>query len=176
MKKLLQEYEDIALSNVDILKLLDGKANIVLYPQLHHFKNIDQLLEPFGACLLLFEAKPKYGHWTCIFKLDDNSIEFFNPYGGYPDDALKYIPFQFRQVTNQNHTYLSYLLYKSHYDLNYNEYKFQKVSKNIRTCGRHCVVRLLFRWMTLEQYHEFLHDLSIIMNMNYDEIVTYLTE
>ncbi len=175
LKKIIRKYEDIALSNYDILKLIDGKANIVLYPNLYKYDNIDDILEPYGAFVLLFEARPKYGHWTCIFKLDDDTLEFFNPYGGYPDDTLKYIPENFSKQTYQNHTYLTQLLLRSPYNLTYNEYRFQQMGKNIRTCGRHCVTRLLYRWMSLEEYYEFLKGLAKMFDINFDQIVTILT-
>ncbi len=84
--KILKAYEDIALSNTDITNLLNGKVNIVLYPDLYRYRSIDEVMGPFQACILLFEAKPSYGHWCAIFKTDLNTVEFFNPYGGYPDD------------------------------------------------------------------------------------------
>jgi len=175
LSNIIKKYEDIALSNYDILKLLNGKANIVVYPNLYKYDNIEQLLEPYGALILLFEAKPKYGHWTCVFKLDNDTLEFFNPYGGYPDDSLRYIPEEFKSITNQNHSYLTRLLIDSPYNLTYNEYQFQKVGKDIRTCGRHCVVRLLCRWMDLYEYYNFMEQLSNVLNMNFDGVVTVLT-
>jgi len=174
-KRVLKKYEDVALSNIDILKLLDYKANIVLYPELFKYRHIDELLEPYGAFILLFEIRPKYGHWTCVFKVDDNTLEFFNPYGGYPDDSLEYIPDEFREKSHQDHTYLTYLLLTSPYDLTYNEYAFQQEGRNIRTCGRHCVVRVLCRSMDLDTYYRFLKAISEHYNLSFDEIVTWLT-
>ena len=78
-KKTLQHYEDIALSNYDIIKLLDRRVKIVLYPDLHKYSHIDEVLGDYDACILLFEARPKYGHWCAIFKQTDNNLEFFNP-------------------------------------------------------------------------------------------------
>lgn len=175
ISNIIKKYEDVALSNKDILCLLNDKANIVLYPNLYKYNNIDELLQPYGAFVLLFEAKPKYGHWTCVFKVDNRTLEFFNPYGGFPDDALERIPQDFSLVSNQNHTYLSKLFIESPYNLTYNQYPFQKEEEDIRTCGRHCVVRLLCRQMTLDGYYVFMRQLSQILNMDFDEIVTILT-
>ena len=172
---IIKKYENVALSNIDILQLLDNKANIVLYPKLYRFKNIDQILEPYEAFVLLFEAKPKYGHWTCIFKVNNNTLEFFNPYGGWPDDSLSYISTHFREKTHQDHTYLSELLLNSNYQLTYNQYKFQEAEDDIKTCGRHCVMRLIYRHLTLDQYYSFLVKCSKILNMNFDELVTLFT-
>lgn len=168
-KDIINKYEDIALSNFEILELVDGKANFVLYPELINYSSIDEILEPYGACFLLFEAKPRYGHWCCLFKLDDNTIEFFNPYGGYPDDSLNLIPLHFRMVSNQYYPYLSWLMINSKYDLTYNEHKFQKRAKNTKTCGRWCATRILFRNISLKDFTK------LFKNKNGDKIVTLLT-
>lgn len=172
---ILKKYEDIALSNKDILKKIDNMANIILYPDLHKYKTLDDILEPYGACVLLFEAKPKYGHWCCIFKVNDKLVEFFNPYGGYPDDSLGYISVNYKKRSHQMHTYLSYLMYMSPYFLSFNQYKFQKNSPNVRTCGRHVVVRLLHRNLSLQKYIRFLNKKCIEYNTDYDGVVTLLT-
>jgi hypothetical protein len=171
----IKHYEDIALSNTDILSLLHGKASIVLYPNLYKYNNIDDILGPYGACVLLFEAKPSYGHWVCIFKINETTLEFFNPYGGFPDDSLNYIPDDFKALSHQNYPILSKLLLISSYELTYNEHQFQQKNKDIRTCGRHCVVRLLHRHLSLEEYVDFLNNACQKFNLNYDGIVTLLT-
>lgn len=166
---ILKYYKDISLSDKDVLELIDGKANLILYPDLIKYNSIDQILDPYGACILLFEAKPKYGHWVCLFKLDNGMIEFFNPYGGYPDDGLNFIPMHFRKISNQYYPYLSELLLKSSYELSYNEHKFQKLDKGTKTCGRWCAIRLLCRHMSLEQFTK------IFKNKYGDDLVTLLT-
>lgn len=174
-ENIIKYYENIALSNRDILKLLKGKANIVIYPNLHYYKNIDEVLGKYGACILLFEARKDYGHWCCIFKINNNTLEFFNPYGGYPDDSLKHIPLHFRIKSNQYVPYLSILMLKSSYELTYNEFTFQKKGYDIKTCGRHCVSRLLLRNLSIYQYHDLLNNLSKKFNIDYDTIVTLLS-
>lgn len=173
--KELKYYEDIALSNFDILKLLDHKCNIILYPDLHKYNTIDDILNPYGACVLLFEAKPKYGHWVCLIK-KGNEVEFFNSYGGFPDDSLKYIPKQFAEQSNQNIPYLSLLLFESPYKLYYNEFQFQKHKKDIKTCGRHCVVRVLNKDIDIYEYKDLLDKLCEKYHTDYDGIVTILTK
>ncbi len=175
MYNIIKKYEDVALSNTDIFELLGGKVHIAMYPDLHNYENIDQLLGKYGACILLFEAKPQYGHWVLIFKLDSTTIEFFNPYGGYPDDSLLSINKKFRIKTNQEYPILSQLLIDSPYKLTYNEFQFQEKNHGINTCGRHCVVRLLKRKLDLYQYVNFLNKLCNEYNENYDGVVTLLT-
>ena len=171
----IKYYEDVALSNNDICKLIDGKANIIIYPDLHKYENIDQLLEPHGACILLFEAKKNYGHWCCLFKQKPNLLEFFNPYGGYPDDSLKYIGTDFRIKSNQDYPYLSKLMIDSPYNLSYNEYAFQKHKPDIKTCGRHCSLRIICRDMPINEYYNFINYYSKKLNLDNDGFVTLLT-
>lgn len=170
----LDEYENIALSDKEVLRLVDGRAKIILYPQFAKMNSIEDALQPYGACFILFLSQPNYGHWCCLFRRG-NTLEFFNPYGGYPDDTLEYIPWKFRDISNQNFTYLTKLLIESPYNLEYNEHKFQKMKSDIKTCGRHCAVRLMFRDLTLEDYYDMLKKLSKIFKMNFDKIVTLLT-
>lgn len=179
MDNFLAPYEDIPLSNKDIKRLLDNSVKIELYPNLHKYDNIDDLLGPYGACVLLFEAQPKYGHWCCIFKVNENLIEFFNPYGtvadGWPDDSLNHIPKEFRRISNQMIPKLSLLMLDSPYELSYNEYQFQQHNPKIKTCGRHCVVRLDNRDKELPEYVNYLNALCDRYDVNYDQMVTLLT-
>lgn len=175
MERILEKYEDIALSDRDLRKLVNGKASVILYPNLVKYNTIDEVLGPHEACFLLFEAKPHYGHWCLLFKTNPGTLEFFNPYGGYPDDSLNYIPMHFRKVSNQYHTYLSYLLDDSKYELTYNEFAFQKKGPNTRTCGRWCALRLLLRYLTLYQFKELIDDLSNKLDIDGDELVTLMT-
>lgn len=171
----IKQFEKIALSNFDILKLLDNKCNIVLYPNIHKYKDIDELLGSFGVCIILYETQPKYGHWIAILKTDKDSIEYFNPYGGVPDNALDSIPKKFKISSNQNLPYLSVLMHDSRYNLYYNEFRFQKLNKNIKTCGRHCVVRVLCENMDIYEYYYFLSDACRRYNTDFDGVVTIFT-
>jgi hypothetical protein len=174
-QKILKQYENIALSDKELKKIVDGKASIVLYPNLIHYKNMDEVLGPHEACFLLFEAKPHYGHWCLIFKVNENTLEFFNPYGGYPDDSLNHIPMHYRVKSNQLHTILSELMLKSPYELTYNEFPFQEHNPNTKTCGRWCAFRLICRNMSLYQFKEFIDSIEDEFGLNGDELVTLAT-
>jgi len=180
-------YEDKALSDRDVLSKLDGKVNIELYPNLYKYDNIRQLLGVNRACVLLVESKPKYGHWVCIFQRDDGDIEFFDSYGedktkigsGMPDFSLSLIDPYFRKETNQDFTYLSKLLMEFPGNLHYNQYRFQKHGKGIRTCGRHCVFRLMNRHLNLEDYKKYMDHLMKVYPQlkayGYDGVVSFFT-
>jgi hypothetical protein len=174
-KDILAKYEDIALTNHNIFNLLDGKFNLVLYPQLIEYRSIDEVLGEYGACVLLFEAKAKYGHWCCLWKLDNNTVSFFNSYGGFPDDTLDFIPEHFAQISNQNYPYLSLLMDRCPYELTYNEYEYQKHGKNIKTCGRWVTCRLWCREMDDDRFHKYIKHFTREHNITPDQFVTLLT-
>ncbi len=171
----IKRLENIALSDKDVTRCLNNKANLVLYPDLHAYKKIDEILGPYQACVLLFESKPNFGHWCCLWKLNSDTVSFFNPYGGYPDDSLVFIDGTFRKQSNQDIPYLSNLLLDSPYKLTYSEYSYQQHKKDIRTCGRHVIVRLWNRKLTDKQYYNYIVSLMRKLDMTADEVVTYLT-
>ena len=170
----LKYYEAQALSNKDVLKLLDNKAKVVLYPELHKFHTIDELLHPYDAVFLLYELKPQYGHWTCLFKRG-KEVEFFNSYGGIPDETLKKIPNTYKSESHQNFPYLVNLLYNSPYEIHYNEYDFQKHSPDVKTCGRWAALRLLMKDFTIDEFKHVIDLLKDYLSVSADKVVTILT-
>jgi hypothetical protein len=170
----LNIYMDIPLSNEDITRLLNGKCNIVLYPSIRNYSSLDELLRPYNACVILFQTKPSYGHWVCITK-HGKDVEFFNSYGGYPDDSLSYIDKKYASGSNQDYPYLTKLFIESPYELFYNEFAFQKKDKNVKTCGRHCVVRIMHKTIDIYEYKYILDSMCKEFNTNYDGLVTMIT-
>lgn len=152
MEKLIRNLENKSLSNHELLKMINNKANLLIYSELSKKKTIDQVLGKHGACIILYETKKDYGHWCCIFKLNKNTLEFFDPYGKKVDQQLKWIDNNFRKHHNEWYPHLSSLLLKSSYKLTYNNYKFQKFEKEVNTCGRWVGLRLKFRHLSLEEF------------------------
>lgn len=159
----------MALSDQNLLDLIDHKANLILYPDIHHYKSLDQMLNPYGAAIILFCARPNYGHWCCIFKRTNNLIEFFDPYGSIIDEQLQYINKNYRKKSHQDHTYLTKLMIKSPYELSYNNYPFQHLKDGVKTCGRWVALRLACRNISLNKFAK------IFLRPDSDEIATLLT-
>lgn len=166
---IINQYKQISLTDNDVLNLVGRKANFLLYSQLPNFRTLDEVLGPYKACFLLYESKKSYGHWVSIVLLDNGLIEFFDPYGTYIDDELEYIPENFRKISNQNYPHLTALLYQSEYPISYNQYPFQKHGQGINTCGRWSALRIICRWMSLEQFKKNFK------KVNGDDLVTLLT-
>lgn len=169
MEEIIKKKINEPVNGRYLLEMVNYKANIEIYPNLIYYDDIDELLGINGACFLLFEVKKNVGHWVLLFKLNNKEIEFFNSYGGYPDDSLDKIPFEYRQQSNQIYPILTELLLNSGYKLHYNEFKFQKSGPNTKTCGRWCILRLLLRKMGIYEFKK------IFKNVDGDELVTYLT-
>lgn len=174
--KFLKESIAKPLSDSDLRKLIEGHAKVVLYSNLKGYSSLNELLNcPGQSIFLLYQQAPNYGHWTCLFK-QGNRIEFFDPYGINVDDELKWTDPSMRKQLHMDKPWLSKLLYESppHYTLIYNQHPFQKRGNDINTCGRWCVLRLLFKNLSLEQFVE-LFGKSNIKKKSLDSIVTLLT-
>lgn len=166
----IDKHKSIPLSDSDVLKLVENKANVLVYSDLQKYNTLDEALGPHGAIFLLYETQPDYGHWTCMFKMDDGkTIEFFDPYGIFPDNQLEWVPKNFREVSGQMYPQLTALLYYSPYNLTYNEHKFQKKGAGINTCGRWSALRLVCRDMSLKKFAE------IFKHEDADDLVSIIT-
>lgn len=160
----------IGLSDQEVLKLIDGRANLVLYGDISDYDTIDELLYPYDACIILyvFQNKPSiFGHWVLIHKRG-KELEYFDSYGKFIDYPLKEVPDKLKKLTNQNYAHLSKLLINSPYRIQYNDYKFQDSDPNIKTCGRYVALRLLLKELSLKKFEKLFRE-------NSDDVVTLLT-
>ena len=118
---------DYALSNADIMEKMDGKCKIVGYDQLHKIQSIDELLNPYGYCVILYLTKENHGHWVAVFNNPRGNVEVFDSYGLFMvDEQQDLIDPRFKSRSNQDQPYLSELIYKSGRKVEYNDHKFQK--------------------------------------------------
>lgn len=172
---LLNELMRTPISSNELLEKVPN-CNVIQYPELAQYNTIDDILEPHGAVVILYLTKRNYGHWVCLFKIGHRTdprapLQFFDSYGLYPDDELKFAPTYFRAVNNMMYPHLTYLMSRYKGPIEYNEYQYQKKEPGIATCGRHCIVRLWARRLDNAQYHSFIEDTYI----DPDELVTIMT-
>lgn len=173
-KGTLKKLKKISLSNVDVVKLLDGKVNLVMYPDIKKYRDIDHLLGKYGACVILYLTSENYGHWCCIFRQGKRCIQFFDSYGEMIDKALEYeMDPKFRIRGGMNLPLLTKMLYDAYdkYNIKFNEFQFQEEEKDVNTCGRFCVVRLWCRDMDEYEFAEFMYSTKY----SPDELVSILT-
>lgn len=160
-----------ALTAKDIKEAFNGKINIYTYDELRKFKNIDDVLKPYGRAIILYfwDTEPHQGHWVGIFKTPRNSIEVFDSFGQV-DRPLYDIPKKFKIENNENYAYLSKLLYDSPYETEYNEKSLQNKMSSV--CGRYCIARLALSDIPIEIFQKlFTNDTK-----KNDEIILELTQ
>jgi hypothetical protein len=173
----IKDLESYSLSDKDVLKIVDGKANFITYDQLKYVDSIDELLEPYGSCIILYLTEPNYGHFVSLNLVGPNEdvLEHFDSYGIIPDDELREfnISKEVRDEYNEDYPYLLQLMYDSPYELSFNEHKLQARKNNINTCGRWAAMRSLLRHLPLEEFVDIFQNNKLGTP---DEIVTAITQ
>lgn len=160
MEKIIEKAKaliDQPLSSQDILDFCGDQINIIKYTDLDGIQNINEILMPYGACVILYQSGPKFGHWVLLMnrqcKDGQKVLEFFDSYGIILDDELKQLHYVDGAQMSNKFKYLTWLILNSGYDhVISNEYPFQTKGRHIQTCGRWCVIRYLMRNKTLSQF------------------------
>ena len=171
---IIKKLKEIPFSGQNIIEALDGQCKIVKYEDIHTYNTIDDLLKPYGKIAILYQVKPNYGHWCCLFLTgpDLKTLEFFDPYGMKIDEQLEFIKPEFRKQSNQDYPYLADLMMRSKYKLQYNDKKLQIRNNDVSTCGRHVCMRLILADSPLNVYQNFMTQGN---GLNPDDKTTYLT-
>ena len=156
-ERALRAVKDYPLSDADIRNLLGRNIKIWVYPQLKTLSSIDDLFDDQGRAILLFPTESKTsGHWTALIR-HPSYIEFFDPYGDGPDDGQSDGMSEERvRALEVDRPYLTRLLRESGLPVYYNHHAFQRTSPDVNTCGRHCVTRLYFSKLSLDDYTKVL--------------------
>lgn len=175
--KNIQKLEDKSLTAEDVIKIVKGKANFITYDELKDIESIDEILEPYGSCIILYLTEPNYGHFVSLNFVGPSAdnLEHFDSYGIVPDDELSEfdIDEEDRINLNEEYPYLLQLMYDSPYELSFNEYQFQSKNPNIKTCGRWAAMRTLLKFLPLDDFANIFDNNKLGTP---DEIVTALTQ
>ena len=160
MDKLFKKIQSYSFSDDDMRRLVENEANLVTYPEIKKYKTLDQLLGKHRACIILYLQTPNYGHWCCIFEREDvkGLINFYDPYGYFPDDELDFNKESVNRSLGQLMPYLSMLMIKDkdRYKFTYNQYILQSSGKNNNICGRAVGLRLNFRDIDDKEFYDLL--------------------
>jgi hypothetical protein len=151
-----------SLSDDDIRNFFKSKIKIVKYSDLKDMQSIDDLLEPHMRCIILFEISAiNSGHWTLLQQCYDTKkkkpyILFFDSYGYSPENEISVISPEFRKYSDQERGYLLKLLYEQPQEVHYNNYRLQKIKKNINTCGKYCCVKGKYPFIDEHEFQRLL--------------------
>ena len=167
----MDEQINKSLSGREVLDLLDHKANLVQYSDVHQIPTIDVLLGPHRKCVLLYQTSANYGHYVAVWE-HNNTIFFSDSYGGIVDSQLKYVPHDMKKELNSNHNYLIRLMYNSGKPVEFNQYQLQSRDPQVTTCGRFAVNRLRFPEISIDDYHNIFKQSSKYISN--DELICLL--
>lgn len=188
------------LTGEDVQKCIPFECPIYHYSDLKDLDSLQEMLHPNDCCVLFFETGRRedksqaelnttlFGHWVCLTLSPKSSsirskndlpfsVNYVNSYGVKPDDEKSYTNKEYQELIGQLKNVLSKLLYQASegLDIEYNEEDLQEEStpkREINTCGRHCVVRILLKDIPLDTYQKFLK----LKGSTPDEKVCIITE
>ena len=87
---IVKNSENYSLSDTEILNLTDNQCKIISYQDLENYNDIDEVLTPFGATVILYQQKQKVGHWTVLIKHSNTLLEIFDSLGLGLDKELEF--------------------------------------------------------------------------------------
>jgi hypothetical protein len=162
---------DYALSDGDIRQLLGSGIKITSVPDLDKVSSVNGLFDSKGRAIIFYpQTDESTGHWTCMIRRG-KTIEFFDPYGEPPDYQTDSIPKPLLERLKMTEPRLAELLLNSGHRIHYNKEQIQELADDVQTCGRHCVVRLLFARLPIQKYRQHIKRTG----MTPDEFVVKLT-
>ena len=165
LHNIIYNAEKYELTGEDIKKFIPD-CLIIAYHNLKNYNSIDEIFNKYNTLFLLYETKENYGHWCVLNRINNNTIEFFDPYGYKLDQELKYSNYN---LNDKGAPHLTDLFNNSNYKVYSNIYKFQKEKKDVNTCARHCIVRTKFIKIPIIEYKNFFG------NSNPDYFVSAMT-
>lgn len=177
----IKEEMNKFLSNSDFNKYIENAdSKVVKFADLENYKTVYDLLpEWLDFRIILIEQQKNIGHWVCLVRCH-NKFCFFDSYGYSPIQNLNFISKKMNKLLGQEVSDFSQLfkdLKKGSYELEHNKKKFQKLSPNINTCGRWCIV-FIGKWILgndLKDFQLWIENQKKKTGYNYDEIITLLT-
>lgn len=179
MKKQLDELIRKSLSDSDIKKFFDGEIKIIRFSDLNKYSDINDVLHPYGRCIILIEAKDT-NHWILIQLINkpkkDPYILFFDSYGISVGNEFNEIPISIQKMTNQNRNKILQLLIHQPLDVHYSQYRLQKLKNGINTCGRWCSVKGMLMDMSEDDFNKSIRKICKETNLSPDEVITVLYE
>ena len=153
--EMINNAEDYALDGEEVKRICNGKVRVMFYEQLENTHDIDSVLAPFGAVILLYRSSEGFGHFVALLKTGENELEFFDPLGFGPDE-LTMLEYHSRIHNDTRVKHLTFLINNSNYRLKVNNKRIQQFNDHTNTCGRHASVRVRMRNYTLEEYIKWI--------------------
>ena len=152
---LITQLEDIPLDGIDLESMSDSLGNIramsLLYKDLRGH-NLSSLFHDVDVVYVLYDIlnrdgvtpKATVGHWICIIK-NPKGLFYYDPYGLSISEDL--------HITGEP-DYFGRVFKGIRVDAN--TFRHQKFRDHTNTCGRHCVSRALFWFLSNKEYNDMV--------------------
>ena len=156
--RVIERAEDVYLSDTDVLRITDNQCRVILYSDLEQYDDIDSVLRPYGAVIILYQLEQNVGHWIAVIKHGSKHIEIFDPYGMSIDQELQFSQYNLRRHNGKKVPHLTHLLDNSPYKISYNSTQLQEFKHHVNTCGAWAALRVRFRTDSLDRFIELFTD------------------
>ena len=169
----LDDVKAYPLSETDMRAIIPT-LKIQSYTDLLDASELDDVLDDKGRLMLLYLTENEStGHWICLLKLrDSNVVEFMDPYGNFkPDGEKKWLTNETLREFGQDTNKLTKLLRDSSYTVKSSAVPFQQEEDDNNTCGKHCLLRLYMKHLSLPEYAAFVADACEAEDLTPDEFV-----
>lgn len=157
--ELIKRAEEIALSGTQLRDLTNNTTNIMRYEDLMKYDNIDKVLEPYDAVILLYQTVDRdFGHYAALFKdpFRKNVLIFYDSLGLGLDEELKFSKYNQKNMDGKIVKHLTDLIHNSNYRVDNNKVRLQENIKDVSTCGRYAGLRVLLRHLSNRQFNSLL--------------------
>jgi len=155
------------LAGNEVLEPFANNLGFMLYEKLYTFNSLPEVLQGKDGVVILYQYTKYQGHYCLLMKREGNKYEWFDSLGYQPDYELKYFPYDKEpQLSNLIRRHMN-----SGGIVNYNNYKFQRDTDGVSTCGRWCICRYAFKELDLREFTQLIKT----SDMKYDKLVTIMT-
>lgn len=148
---------------------------VLNYLKLNEFTQIEQVVDEKGVILYTPISERQLGHYSCLWL--KNGILFYWCSYGYD---LKYTAMKsdyMQKTPEKDEDYLIRLVrdfIKRGGKFSVNEVKFQNLSENVSDCSRWCIIRLMKRDLSHDDFERWFK-VKKYSNISNDDLVTMLT-
>jgi len=151
---IIVDAEKYPLTANDMLRIADGKTNIIVYEDLEGVNNIDEVLSPYDACIILYQTAEDFGHWVTLLKTSENTLEFYDSYGLSIDEELN-TDNEFHKRIHEGKIvpHLTHLIQQSGYKVKSNRERLQENLEDVNSCGRYASLRVRLRNFSMEKFN-----------------------
>lgn len=169
IKNLIKNAEKVELTGEQMNLITENKCRVIAYEELEDCQTIDECFGGKEGIIMLYQKRSNDGHWCLLFKENKNTLSFFDPYAFQMDEELKFSDFNLRIHNGIKVPHLTHLIEQSNYKLIQNKTRYQKMEKDINTCGRHVCCRFRMRSYSNKEYK------SLFKGVDSDFYVSALT-